>query len=179
MNKVKYLVVHCSASGWGNAAEINKWHKSRGWSGIGYHWVILNGCPDYSSYAKHKPKAQFDGKIEPGRSEKKIGAHCPAVNNCSIAVCLIGIPPGVVKYTTKQMDALVHWCVVKCKQYGVPVSNIKQHSNFDSGKPYCASVDLEHLRDRVSNAILALSDDELETINPEEALTEFIETDVE
>ena len=51
------VIFHCSDSSFGNAALISKWHslpakkvvqdgktfQGRGWDGIGYHYVILNG----------------------------------------------------------------------------------------------------------------------------------------
>jgi len=34
MREVKKIILHCSDSEWGDAAEIDKWHKARGWQGI-------------------------------------------------------------------------------------------------------------------------------------------------
>lgn len=149
MKRVKYLVVHCSASAWGKASIIDDWHKGRGWSGIGYHAVICNGFPTYRSWAEGKRQPAFDGKIEPGRDEARNGAHCPAVNDCSVAVCLIG-SPGWTEYTNAQWGALVHWCAVKCKKYNLKASAIRQHSDFDRGKPFCASIHIEQLRSDVA-----------------------------
>ena len=44
MREIKKIIIHCSDSEFGDAALIDKWHKERGWTGIGYHYVILNGC---------------------------------------------------------------------------------------------------------------------------------------
>lgn len=69
------IVVHCSDSPHGrgdNAATIDRWHKERGWSGIGYHYVILE-----------------NGTIEAGRDIDKQGAHARGYNNY-IGICLIG-----------------------------------------------------------------------------------------
>ena len=68
-------IIHCSDSPQGrgdNAETIHKWHKERGFDGIGYHYVILE-----------------DGTIESGRPEYWSGAHAKGYNN-SIGVCLIG-----------------------------------------------------------------------------------------
>lgn len=162
----KRIVIHCSASGFGDWKVIDAWHKARGWGRtlaeayksvwilrygfwpvkihIGYHAVILNGCRQ-----KNKYLPALDGKIEPGRPENMPGAHCPAVNSDSLGVCMIG-NPGFDEYTDKQYAALVHWCAVKCKQYGIPVSMISQHSDWDKGKPLCASLHLEQLRGDVA-----------------------------
>lgn len=53
--------------------EIRKWHKARGWSDIGYHYVI-----------------DRDGTIATGRPESRIGAHVRGHNTGSIGICLIG-----------------------------------------------------------------------------------------
>jgi N-acetylmuramoyl-L-alanine amidase len=76
MRDINKLIVHCSATREGqeiSAATINKWHKNRGWSGIGYHFVIgLNGLIEY------------------GRPVEKQGAHTKGHNKNSIGVCYIG-----------------------------------------------------------------------------------------
>jgi hypothetical protein len=64
---VSKIIVHCSATREGddsiNAEVIDRWHKARGWKGIGYHFVIL-----------------LDGKIETGRMINKCGAHTKGYN---------------------------------------------------------------------------------------------------
>tara|TARA_R110000744_G_scaffold203446_3_gene322337 strand:+ start:41607 stop:42032 length:426 start_codon:yes stop_codon:yes gene_type:complete len=76
MRKINKLIVHCSATREGqeiSAATINKWHKKRGWAGIGYHYVIgLNGLIEY------------------GRPVEKQGAHVKGFNKSSIGICYIG-----------------------------------------------------------------------------------------
>ena len=72
----KYLVVHCSASqptAEIGALEIHKMHLSRGWSGIGYHYVIRR-----------------DGSIERGEPHRNRGAHVKGHNYHSVGVCLVG-----------------------------------------------------------------------------------------
>jgi len=145
---VKYFCVHCSASRWGDANAIDDWHKSRGWSGIGYNTVILNGYRDSSM--RYNPK--LDGKIEPGRPENQVGAHCAAggMNFKSLSVCLIGIP-GVDKYPTDaQYGALIHHLATKCIQYNRnPLTAVTQHGVWDKKKPFCASINLIILKARV------------------------------
>jgi len=74
--RTDFIVVHCAAtppSADIGAAEIDGWHKAKGWRGIGYHYVIRR-----------------NGEVEPGRPEGEHGAHEPAVNARSVAVCLVG-----------------------------------------------------------------------------------------
>jgi len=68
------IIIHHSASPDVAAATIHEWHLQRGWSGIGYHFVIRQ-----------------NGSIEAGRPLNMIGAHAgPEVNGDSIGICLAG-----------------------------------------------------------------------------------------
>lgn len=74
---VKRLIVHCSATPEGKPVtvdQIRQWHvKDRGWSDIGYHYVIL-----------------LDGTIKEGRDVNLIGAHTTGYNTGSIGICYVG-----------------------------------------------------------------------------------------
>lgn len=74
---MKRIILHCSATKEGqdfSVATIRDWHvKGRGWSDIGYHWVI-----------------RLDGSIEVGRPLEKSGAHTKGHNKDSVGVCYIG-----------------------------------------------------------------------------------------
>ena len=53
MRNIDSIIVHCSATKAGQdftAADIDCWHRERGFNGIGYHYVI-----------------RLDGKLEKGR----------------------------------------------------------------------------------------------------------------
>lgn len=164
------IVIHLSASKWGDVTDIEKWHKARGWSGVGYHGVICNGVMDYNV----KYVESHDGHIQPGRLEHVKGAHCRAggMNHYTLGVCCIGTPGFVPKganpapsnitiypyLTERQYLALLHWIRVNCAQYGIDphgtfynkvlkryVPTISQHSDWDKGKPLCASLNTREL----------------------------------
>lgn len=74
MPAVKYLVVHHTESPDVSAEEVNRWHKERGWLGIGYHFLI-----------------RTNGNIERGRPANVQGAHAGAkYNSCSLGIALAG-----------------------------------------------------------------------------------------
>ena len=76
MRTITLIIVHCSANKAGSAlrmADIDRYHRSLGWLGCGYHYVIPT-----------------DGTIEVGRPEEMVGAHCQNHNKHSIGVCYIG-----------------------------------------------------------------------------------------
>lgn len=87
MRKITEIIVHCSATPEGQnftAEDIDRWHKQKGWQGIGYHYVI-----------------ELDGSVHKGRNEEVIGAHCLGHNVYSIGVCYIG---GLDKWTKAPKD---------------------------------------------------------------------------
>ncbi len=70
------IIIHCSATPEGrdfSAADIDRWHRDRGFNKIGYHYVI-----------------RLDGRIERGRREDEVGAHCLGENARSLGICYIG-----------------------------------------------------------------------------------------
>ena len=78
-NKVKYIVVHCSATYPGqkcDAETIHHWHRQRGFEMIGYHYVVMP-----------------DGEVQHGRPLFLRGAHVGTpkdYNPVSIGVCYVG-----------------------------------------------------------------------------------------
>lgn len=83
MNKIDAIVVHCSATKLGQdigKKEIIQMHLQRGFSTIGYNYII-----------------RIDGTIEIGRSLQIAGAHCNSkgfsgvsYNRHSIGICYVG-----------------------------------------------------------------------------------------
>jgi N-acetylmuramoyl-L-alanine amidase len=107
---VTQLVIHHCACDHGTVESIRAEHKARGWSDIGYHWVIGNGA------------GLPDGDIAAGRPEEIQGAAVKLNNRYKLQVCLIGNfhkgDPGYTGLPTKrQYAALGHWLLVKGKQY--------------------------------------------------------------
>ncbi len=118
--KNERIYVHCSASEWGNAKEIDEWHKARGFSSLGYHWVILNGKETRKSlYDKSLYDKSLDGATEEGRDEGKRGAHVGGHNTGSIGICLIGNPKYIgdlEAFTNNQLNELrilIHTLIIK------------------------------------------------------------------
>lgn len=137
MNEV-LIIVHCSDSGFGNAIQINEWHKQRGFSMIGYHFVILNG-----NITPKKHHALFDGTIETGRpldddldfEFDEIGAHALGYNKKSIGICLIGKSG---QFTENQLRNLKFIIKFLRGQFGK--IKVIQHSDVESKKQFCAGL---------------------------------------
>ena len=76
LDQIHTIVVHCSATqedDWVTAADIDTWHRARGWSMIGYHRII-----------------RLDGSRECGRPLFKTGAHVFGHNRNTVGICMIG-----------------------------------------------------------------------------------------
>ncbi|MDE6498885.1 MAG: N-acetylmuramoyl-L-alanine amidase [Muribaculaceae bacterium] len=76
MRKINEIIVHCTATPAGRrvtAAEVDRWHRQRGFNGIGYHYLV-----------------GIDGSVEKGRPVEVAGAHCQGHNMASIGVAYAG-----------------------------------------------------------------------------------------
>lgn len=133
MREIKRLIFHCSATIEGqniSAATIKRWHvRDRGWSDIGYHYVI-----------------GLDGKIEAGRPVSKIGAHAKGYNKTSIGICYIG---GLSENkrakdtrTEAQKNSLIK--LIKTLKNIYPSASLHGHKEFANKACPCFDVQKEY-----------------------------------
>jgi N-acetylmuramoyl-L-alanine amidase len=94
--------------------EIRQWHEARGWSDVGYHYVVRR-----------------NGTVEDGREIEVIGAHAYKNNADSIGICLVGGKPGF-NFTFGQLVATMELIETLRQQYG-PLTVIG-HRDVDAGK---------------------------------------------
>jgi N-acetyl-anhydromuramyl-L-alanine amidase AmpD len=86
MRPWRAIVVHHSGSRRDTTASIDRWHRKRGWDGIGYHFVIGNG--------REMPAGQIDPTFR--WWQQREGAHAGSspqskpLNETGIGICLIG-----------------------------------------------------------------------------------------
>ena len=77
MRKIDKIIWHCAATKEGDEITVDtirKWHvDGRGWSDIGYHFVIT-----------------LDGIVHAGRPLIRAGAHVARLNARSIGICYVG-----------------------------------------------------------------------------------------
>ena len=109
INEPKKVILHCSDSPQGRgdgAKEIHRWHKMRGWDGIGYNYVIKE-----------------DGTIENGRPEYWIPAGAKGYNKDTLHICLIGID----SFTDEQFGSLAQLLRDIMIRYDIRKKNIIGH----------------------------------------------------
>lgn len=140
MREIRRVIVHHSASEFGDAALIDSWHRERGFESIGYHFVILNG----RRRGALKFSREDDGKLEIGRPVEVVGAHAGRVgaNHDSIGVCLIGNE----SFTRFQFCELV-WLLRRLNdRFAVGCDGVLGHGEIDPQKPFCPGFNMELLR---------------------------------
>lgn len=128
--EISQLVVHCSATKPSldvDAAMIDRWHRTKGWRCIGYHYVIKR-----------------DGTIQRGRPLNEVGAHVANHNLNSVGICLAG---GVNtnnkaenNFTKEQFGALADLLDVLKRRF--PEAEILGHRDFPGVKKDCPSFDV-------------------------------------
>lgn len=119
---INKIVIHCAdtfADMDIGAKEIDQWHRQRGWSQIGYHYVIRRS-----------------GEIEKGRPESKPGAHVAGHNTGSIGICLVGGKArgreNPCNFTRQQWTALENLVRILTIEY--PQADVLGHTDLDAGK---------------------------------------------
>lgn len=127
MREINKIIVHCTATPEGrkvSAEEIDSWHKQRGWSGIGYHYVV-----------------HLDGKISVGRDINKTGAHCKGHNTGSIGLTYVGGCDSNMNAkdtrTDEQEASLEYLIGTLCAMY--PEAKVYGHRDFSDKE--CPSFD--------------------------------------
>lgn len=110
----KIIVHHTAGATTATVAELRKLHLARGYSDIGYHWII------------RKDGANDPWLIEKGRDEGLIGAHDAGENTGSIGIVVCG------DYTKIQMSReawglLVILVAERCRHYGLTSYNVYGH----------------------------------------------------
>lgn len=123
--KIDYIILHCSDTPCNKDFDVNdidRWHKEKGWNGVGYHYVI-----------------KLDGTIQEGRPESEIGAHCKGYNENSIGICYIGGRDEEGNYkdtrTTQQKVSMLRLLAYLKSEY--PDSLVYGHDDFSEEKEFC------------------------------------------
>lgn len=131
LKEVQYLAVHCAATPPNmdiGVKEITLWHRARGFSTIGYHYVIRRS-----------------GAIEKGRPDDVPGAHVLGYNHLSLGVCMVG---GIDahgnpqnNFTPDQFSALA--ALLKRLKASYPNAIVQGHRDFPGVTKACPSFDVK------------------------------------
>lgn len=122
--RITEIIYHCAATPQGkrfDRDDVNAWHKQRGFSMIGYHYLIL-----------------LDGTIQVGRPIGMVGAHCEGHNTGTIGISYIGglsADGKKAKDTRNAMQiAASQWLIAALKKkFGIK-GRAKGHNEYNRGK---------------------------------------------
>lgn len=93
-SSTEYIALHHAEASRCTAQQIDDWHKSNGWSGIGYHFFVRK-----------------DGTIYRGRPIWSVGAHVQGMNSKSIGICAEG------SYMTETMPEAQKMAIAELLDY--------------------------------------------------------------
>jgi len=137
MRKIDEIIVHCTATrpDWwtGTSAqvktnEVRNWHTSKGWSDIGYHYLI-----------------DRDGTVVTGRPLDRTGAHVKGHNTGTVGISLFGGFGGSAgdsfadNFTEDQERALLD-LIAKLKADHPSITKISGHNQYAAKACPCFSV---------------------------------------
>jgi N-acetylmuramoyl-L-alanine amidase len=121
MRAIHKIIIHCTATREGDDISVDtirRWHLARGWSDVGYHYII-----------------DIKGNINAGRPIELIGAHTKGQNKYSIGVAYVGGVEADGKTpkdtrTKAQKDAIIR--LVKKLKGCYPDVTIHGHNEFSN-----------------------------------------------
>ena len=130
MRAINRIVVHVSDSPDNrediDAAEIDRWHKQRGWRMIGYHKVVRKG-----------------GTIEDGRPEAISGAHVAGQNADTLGICWVGRHDCQDAQKASLKRQILAWC----DKYDISINNVYGHKELAPGGKTCPNLDMDKFRE--------------------------------
>jgi N-acetyl-anhydromuramyl-L-alanine amidase AmpD len=129
---IKFIVVHAADTKPSmdiGVKEIREWHtKERGWSDIGYHFVIRR-----------------NGDLENGRDLSRSGAHVRGYNSVSWGICMVG---GMAENGspdcnyTKIQYATLELILTELSEKA-PLATIAGHRDFDGVTKTCPNFNVK------------------------------------
>jgi N-acetylmuramoyl-L-alanine amidase len=134
MRAIHKIIIHCTATREGDDISVDtirRWHLARGWSDIGYHYVI-----------------DLKGNINAGRPIELMGSHTRGFNKGSIGIAYVGgvEADGVTPKDTRtkaQKDAIIR--LVKKLKGCYPDVTIHGHNEFSNKA--CPSYNVRNEKD--------------------------------
>ncbi|MBN1687754.1 MAG: N-acetylmuramoyl-L-alanine amidase [Candidatus Omnitrophica bacterium] len=125
-----HIVIHHTATDYGDAFSIDQLHHKRGWwNGLGYHFLINNGT-----------MGKEDGQIQAGPRwmKQKPGAHAKdaGMNERGIGIGIVGnFSQDMI--SKAEMDSLVFLVKTLQEYYQIPDQNVIGHRDVPGAKTEC------------------------------------------
>lgn len=127
-----HIIVHTTAAQRDvSIEEVRRWHKQRGWSDVGYHYLIRK-----------------DGTVEKGRADNVKGAHCRdmGMNSKALGVCLSG-HGDLEPWTWQQTESFARLVRGLMQKHGIAKQNVLGHRETGAPKTCPGTlIDMDHVR---------------------------------
>jgi len=139
--EINTIILHITANGNGLTGEalrnsIKAGHLARGFSDIGYHWIV-----------------DKDGNIIKGRDENIIGSHVAGHNTGSLGIAYDSRGSDTTPYavyghymTEPQKEAFERLVKEKMAEFDISIENVHGHNFYDRGKA-CPCFNVEQDRE--------------------------------
>lgn len=144
---VNKVYLHASASDFpqhDNIETMDKWHKARGWSGVGYHYFICK-----------------DGTLQVGRSVERVPAAQGGNNRGTIAICCHGLAEE--KFTHRQFRTLRELCRQINNAYD---GKITFHGHCEVSNKDCPVFDYKAVLNLRNGHLGIVADDNVDWVEP-------------
>jgi len=123
----RYIIIHHSATMAATVQSITQGHLARGFTDIGYHFLINNGRSAGTRNGEVTATDRWVNQL--AGAHTKVTDH-PEFNNEGIGICLVGDfeagPP-----TPEQMAALTMLVLALRQHYAIPIDRIGGHRDFE------------------------------------------------
>jgi N-acetylmuramoyl-L-alanine amidase len=134
MRAIHKIIIHCTATREGDDISVDtirRWHLNRGWSDVGYHYII-----------------DIKGGIHAGRPIELMGSHTKGQNKYSIGIAYVGGVEADGKTpqdtrTKAQKDSIIR--LVKKLKGCYPDVTIHGHNEFSNKA--CPSYNVQNEKD--------------------------------
>ena len=144
MRPIKAIVIHHSVSPPDTTREdIDRWHKARGFSGIGYHYLIRRG--------EHP-------EVVRGRPDEQRGAHLKPIedswlwNSTSLAICIAGNYEESL-IAEDMLTQAVEVAAEYCSRYGLTEADVYGHREVRATLCPGRFIDMELFREQVGSLL--------------------------
>lgn len=128
--RTDFIVVHTTATPEGKDLDvkaIDRMHRDRGFTGIGYHFII-----------------KLDGTIQLGRPQEMVGAHVEGHNSNSVALSYIGgvTAEGKAKDTRTPAQVVAMTDLIRDLMKEYPNATVLGHRDFPKVRKDCPCFDV-------------------------------------
>lgn len=154
-NRTDLIVIHHTGGSDidASAEQIHEWHLNKGWSGIGYHYVIRK-----------------DGTIERGRPEWAVGSHAYGENSHSLGIHLSG-DFDQASPTAAQVEKCAMLTAYLCQKYDIPIDRGHVVGHGELMSTDCPGANLQQLLDdgKITGKAIWYANERAEVATPKAA----------